>query len=359
MTQEELNDLGIHSLRNIARKAGVHSPTTKKKEELIFEIIEISEGRQKPHVPKSNQGRPPKREGLGVASGLMHGIPYSALQSSAGAFRQAPLDFSYDDFKTIKGYVEIVEHNAALLWIRKGTKYESCYIPSSFVESYNLLAGDLLNAKIGMADNQLVVSDIYSINGCPINKFDRNRKSYYDDIHQMPTTNIIFEDDKFKSLNIKFGENVYFYGNNPMMNTNTMIDLLNSCKADNKIYINTTIVEKNRETLNKLKDVEFFATEITENINVVKRLVTLASERAKRIFEKGESVVVVVDDVSSLSMLGDEMASARNVMSLTKNSANGSISIFAVMSKDNGISIFERLADKKYLVEEHNLFIIE
>lgn len=359
MTQEELNDLGIHSLRNLARKSGVHSPTTKKKEELIFEIIEINEGRQQPYVSKTKQGRPPKHDGISLAGSLLRGIPFSALQTNAGAFKQVQIDFSYDDFKTIQGYVEIVEHNAALLWIRKGTIYESCYIPSSFVEAYNLLTGDMLLTKISMEDNQLVVSDIFNINGCPINKFNKFRESYYASAHVAPEKKIVFKSLRYSNLDIRFGENIYFYGNDNYNNTKTIIDMLKSSNADNKIYINTTIVEKNRNCLEMLDGVEIFATDITEDINVTKRLISIAAERAKRLYEMGESVIIAVDDVSSLGLAGDDLSCARNIMALTKYNGNGSIGIFAIMSKDNKISIFERLADKRYSIENEKLFILD
>lgn len=358
MTREELNELGIHSLRNLARKSGVHSPTTKKKEELIYEIIEIDEGRQQPYISKTKQGRPPKRDGMNMAGSLLHGIPYSAFQSS-GAFKQNSIDFSYEDFQTIQGYVEIVEHNAALLWIRKGTKYESCYIPSSFVEAYNLLTGDLLLTKIGVADNQLVVNDIFNINGCPINKFNKNRSSYYLSSHVAPENKIVFKDPKFNNLDIRFGENVYLYGNNNAKNTEVLTNLINNSNADKKIYINTTIVEKNRQCLNNLENVEIFATDITEDINVTKRLIYIASERAKRLYEMDQSVIIAVDDISSLALTGEDLSCARNIMSLTKNNNKGSIGIFAIMSKENKYSIFERLADKRVAIENEGLFLID
>lgn len=358
MTQEELNELGIHSLRNLARKSGVHSPTTKKKEELIYEIIEINEGRQQPYVSKTKQGRPPKRDGASMSGSLLHGIPYSAMQAGV-SFKQSPIEFSYEDFNTIQGYVEIVEHNAALLWIRKGTKYESCYIPSSFVEAYNLITGDMLLTKIGVTDNQLIVSDIYNVNGCPINKFNKERMSYYLSSHVESDKNIDFKDAKFDALDIKFGENIYLYGNNNSKNTEILTNLINRANVDKKIYINTTIVEKNRQFLNKLDGVEIFATEITEDINVTKRLIYIAAERAKRLYEMGESVIIAVDDVWSLGLAGDDLSCARSIMSLTKNNGVGSIGIFAIMSKDNKFNIFERLADKRFSIENEGLFLID
>ncbi|MCQ2564441.1 MAG: hypothetical protein MJ152_01080, partial [Clostridia bacterium] len=60
MTREELNELSIFALRELARRAGVASPTSKKKEELIVGILDITEGRAMPNIAKTKQGRPPK-----------------------------------------------------------------------------------------------------------------------------------------------------------------------------------------------------------------------------------------------------------------------------------------------------------
>ena len=224
-------------------------------------------------------------------------------------------------------------------------------------EAYSLLTGDLLLTKIGMTDNQLVVTDIFNINGCPINKFNKDRNNYYLSSHVTPETNMVFQNDKFNGLNIKFGENVYMYGNNNMKNTEILTEMINSSNAEKKIYINTTIVEKNRHYLNDLKDVEIFATDITEDVNITKRLIFIAAERAKRLYEMDQSVIIAVDDVASLALTGDDLSCARNVMSLTKNN-KGSISVLAIMSKDNKFNMFERLADKRLNIENEHIFLI-
>lgn len=53
-----LESLGIHELRIKGRSVGVKSPASKKKEELIDDILSIEEGRVSAH--KTNRGRPPK-----------------------------------------------------------------------------------------------------------------------------------------------------------------------------------------------------------------------------------------------------------------------------------------------------------
>lgn len=57
---EFYDDFNIYELRNIAREKGVKLPTTKKKKELIEEIIKLDSGIIKPYVKKTKQGRPRK-----------------------------------------------------------------------------------------------------------------------------------------------------------------------------------------------------------------------------------------------------------------------------------------------------------
>lgn len=56
-----LRQASIFELRNIAREMGVISPTIYKKETLIEKILKIMNGEEKPQMPKSRQGRPPKK----------------------------------------------------------------------------------------------------------------------------------------------------------------------------------------------------------------------------------------------------------------------------------------------------------
>lgn len=64
MTKEyyNLEMLRIHELRDLARKMGVKSPTTLKREELIQEINKIMQGEAKPYIKANKQGRPARNQ---------------------------------------------------------------------------------------------------------------------------------------------------------------------------------------------------------------------------------------------------------------------------------------------------------
>lgn len=63
-TEEQLEKIGltqkigVHELRTLARDRGVEKPTTKTKEQIYADLIEIAEGRMTPAKP-STRGRPP------------------------------------------------------------------------------------------------------------------------------------------------------------------------------------------------------------------------------------------------------------------------------------------------------------
>ena len=61
-SEYDLYMTSIFDLRNIARSLGIISPTTLKKEDLISKIIKIQNGEETPQMPKSRQGRPPKKQ---------------------------------------------------------------------------------------------------------------------------------------------------------------------------------------------------------------------------------------------------------------------------------------------------------
>ena len=111
---EQLNELSIFALRELARRTGVNSPTSKKKQQLIDDIIAINNGVKKPHIPKTKQGRPPKTFGYDV-SNIFAGNNQSAPTFS----KSATLNQTGEEFKNItsaevEGIVEIISGNIGI-----------------------------------------------------------------------------------------------------------------------------------------------------------------------------------------------------------------------------------------------------
>ena len=355
MLEKQLNELNIYALRELARSTGVVSPTSKKKDELINEIIAIKTGKQQPQFAKVRQGRPPKGGNYNFQNiDKDYEYPRSTLTNIL-KLNQETAVYESGESSTISGYVELLENGSALLWVNKETSHIAYFIPNSILASYKLKMGDFIIASAETTVDQKVVKELLTINGCPITKFNNKRKNYSDIEHVLPAKCINFTNNNLDSLNIKFGESVYLYGNNNNANTMAIVELLNNAKADDKLYINISLADKNKIFLKGLKAEKFIAN-LTDDVEKIKRVLCLAIERAKRSLEAGRNVIVAVDDVLSVASVDtSEMTVAKTLMSLTKCSKSGSVTLVSIMSNASNLSLLEKLADVRLKVEDNKL----
>lgn len=341
--ENKLNELNIFALRDFARRTGVTSPTSKKKEELIKEIVEILSGEKQPKQNRTKQGRPPKVFGYEFSNVFN-------VQSLTGiTLNQKTETYSTDDIKTVVGYVELVNNNSALLWVNENLNNQTFFIPSEVVMKQKLRNGDRVVAEVVVEENQCRVKNIFSVNGVP--QSQQEERMMFETFSHVPTqTKIEFVSKALKGLNLCVGENVYFYGNNNSENTKTMIELLNNCKIENKIYVNISLTTKNKNVLQNLKNAELFVANITDEISVSKRVINLAIERAKRVLEIGEKCVLVIDDMLSISEIENSQL-MKNLASLSMESDNGgAITLMCVMPNES-LTQIEKLADKRFEIE--------
>ena len=346
MLEQNLNELNIFALRDLARRTGVNSPTSKKKEQLIKEIVEIISGEKKPQETKSKQGRPPKVFGYDFANDFSNQLSLgeSVPSLSKQTLNQNVVEVKQEDVITVAGWIEMVNNNSALLWVEKNFKNENYFVSSEVMKNLQVKMGDRVVAEISADDGSKVVKKIFSINDCPVKQPSHKRVDYENIEHNLPSKVLKFKNADYENLNLMVGENVYVYGSNNNDNTKKIIDMLNSCKIENKIYINVSIAEKNKIFLKSLQCSEKFLSNITDENDISKRVVLLAIERAKRILEVNENVLVVVDDISSVMGVNENLV--KNLVSITKDGGNGSITLLAVMPGYE-INQVEKLADRR------------
>ncbi len=345
---EDLNKLNIFNLRELARDTGVASPTSKLKEQLITEIIEIREGRRERHVAKTKQGRPPKSSKFEFVKLFTNNIP-----STSAVLRQERPNYIHADSSILSGFLEVFENGTARM-IVEGYTDNYYYLDSDLLRNYSLKTGDKIVAELATKNDQTYVKDIYNINGDPVTEIVETRLNYYDFSHEIVPTPI---DVKGCELNISRGDNVYFYGGNNLNNSQMLISILNGMTNVKKIYLNISLTEKNKAIVRTIKDAEMFVANLTDSLDIGKRVLMLATEHAKRMFERGENVVIVVDDLLSVSAVEDaDLGSTKELISLAKNTKdNGSITILAIMSKHDRLAWAERLADQKYNISASNI----
>lgn len=357
MIENKLNELNIFALRDLARKTGVSSPTSKKKEDLIKEIIEIMSGEKQPSQSKTKQGRPPKVFGYDVANVFKNSLSGSGESLGYKRFNQEAVEYQDSDITTVSGWLELVNNNSALLWVENNLQMETYFISSKLLSNYEVKMGDKVVAEIVVNENQKLIKDIFSINDCPILKLPKKRNNYENVANKIPNQKINFNSIEYSNLNLQHGENIFIYGRNNNDNTMAVVDLLNDSKIDTKLYVNISLAGKNKIYLSNLKHTENFVANIMDETDVAKRVVSLAIERAKRSFETGENVLIVVDDMTSvLGVERDGLKLIKSLATLAKESKNGSITLIAVMPEKN-LNQIEKLADKRLHVENKNLIV--
>ena len=351
MLEQNLNELNIFALRDLARRTGVGSPTSKKKEELIREIKEIISGEKQPQVAKSKQGRPPKIFGYNFANVFNANSGEIVANLSRQTLNQAKVDYINADMTTVAGWLELVNNNSALLWVEKNYKIDNYFVPSEVINGMQVKFGDRIVAEVSLDQNVKVVKKIFSVNSCPILHMPDVREKYENVDHRLPNRKLDFDKPSYSALDLKIGENIYFYGTNNNSNTITIVDMLNSCQIENKLYVNVSVAEKNKIFLSSLSGVEKLTANITDEIDMARRIVMLATERAKRILEEGEDVLIVVDDIASIIGVDrDDLNLVKNLVSITKEGGQkGSITLLAVMPNEN-INQIEKLADRRFRI---------
>lgn len=360
MTEQELNDLSIFALRELARSTGVHSPTSKRKDELIKGILDITEGRVKPQATTSKQGRPPKNHGYAFAELVLQGKNNETNNRfTTNLTLNQEVLFTNGENDSLNGIVEIVNNTTAYLCVRGEFGFNRVNIPFAFVHEYGLKDGDYIFVKLDTVNK--IITDILNINNCPAKRYKPLERGYADFKHAFLNKNIMFTEEELNKFDIKLGESVYLYGANNNANTEAIIRLLNSAIADKKIYVNTSVADKNIGLLDKIENAELFTARFTDNLDTARRIVKLATERAKRLMEQGENVIIAIDDVLSVAGVDtQDLPITKGLVSLTKATTDaGTISVFAIISSDRGCSLFEKLADKRIKVVDHQLFIMD
>lgn len=361
MTEEQLNNLNVYELRSLARRIGVGAPTTKVKRRLIREILDISSGKQAKHVAKTRQGRPPKNfVGIGLTNVITEANTQYADHMPARYFAlaQNTPKFTVGDVTNITGYVEYLPNHTAVIRPHDLTSNECIILPVDMADKYKLRAGDIVSCDFDPAtmDTPAVCKEVLSVNNCPILEYSPIRPDYFDIRHIRPSENVIFKDDRFASLDIKHGQTIYVYGIDNNDSTISLINLISAVNKSRKLYINPAIVEKNKGYLDELYGVEKFISPIVADRDATRRILTLAINRARRIIESGERVVVVIDDVQTIASMDEDLYITKNLLSLTKCADSGSVTVIALMPNDGEINtMFGKLCDAKYTIDNDNL----
>lgn len=168
----QLENLGVHDLRNIARMWGVPSPTLLKKEKLINSIIQIMSG-EKIFTIKNKAGRPVKNKLMarGFQEDLLPKelINFAEQRNKDNILIDRFLPFAQNDENELTSIMEakqgyLVKHNQDFYFCT--SEDVLVYIPDVLVAQFGLMVGDYLSVIASGVNgkNYFVARDIEKVN---------------------------------------------------------------------------------------------------------------------------------------------------------------------------------------------------
>ncbi len=319
---EYIEKLRIHELRDYARKLGVGSPTTMKKEELLSNILEIvsSKGLQNTNNNekegldffalltaenssilsdlldgnKKSKSAMLIKKGANADNGIldtnnMEPFTYSLGQNSA--------EYGSDDVVSLCGYVDIHTNGYGILRCEGFVPNDiDAFFTSALVKKYNLKKGMFIagNAKYVIEGKPRVLYEITEIQDKAAHKNSEN----FDDFVINGLGEELYLDKH--NLKIKLGERQYISS----ASLDELVTLGYDIVEENSSYVKLINIkskpEDNYKSDGKLEiiNVPFSKTEI-EVINTV----DLVLERVKREYELGKSNVVIIYNFCELIRL--------------------------------------------------------
>ena len=167
----QLENLGVHDLRNIGRMWGVPSPTLMKKEQLIDAIVQVMSG-EKTFAIKSRAGRPVKNKLMGrFQEGLLPKelINFAERRNKDSILSDRFLPFANGEESDFSGGVGcksgyLVKHNQYYYFCAQDDVV--VHVPDVLVAQFGLVIGDYIKAIISSASkkNYYLARDIEEIN---------------------------------------------------------------------------------------------------------------------------------------------------------------------------------------------------
>lgn len=314
---------GIYELRKIGRDIGVKSPTSLKKEDLIFQILQIVKGNSVPLSSGNRRGRPPK-EMSDTKTVLDQIIPninqeknyvfnnensFENLNAFISRYQKDSLeDFKPEQEYAILGVFDTLD-NAGYIKDKKDYSYTKViFVSENQIKENNLKKGDLVCAvgrvvhpkkmSILIKVMQVNCQDSWSDRKC----FDRllldvpsgeyNTNTFYindQKLHALIPTN------KGSRNLIKIKERKMYFNN-----------LYNLALAYAKqkdvsvVCLFLEVLPEHKLILKDIDNVEVFYTLFDALPSQHIEMVNLVIERVKRLAEMKRSVIFIVDDIGKI-----------------------------------------------------------
>jgi transcription termination factor Rho len=235
---------------------------------------------------------------------------------------------------TAEGMVEVTNDNQMFLrWPRysfKPTPEDVC-IPRGYVQRFGLRPGHLVTARIRSPRDKerwMMVDSVLAIEGIPPERWEEP-KSFDNLTALFPDTRIILENNVTRSLSARAVDLVTPLGRGqralivaPPRGGKTMImkDIAKSIRASSpEIRVILLLIDERPEEVTDLKrdvDADIYSSTFDENSARHIQVAEMVIERAKRLVELGQHVVIMLDSITRLARgYNNAMPSKGRIMS--------------------------------------------
>lgn len=317
-----LDNLGIFQLRELAREIGVHLPTTLRKQDLIKKIKEIASGESYPVFVNTKKGRPPKQYQT-FKQDNTSGKEYDYLNwgKNIVPYAQSPISIykmsdnltfvlderKYTNISQFSGIVSIDEQGNAR--IHEGELCEIgerriARVEAPVIKKFDLRDGDRVVGRVGeniRGESGLSLFDVTEING----KEPGFSRANFAEEKAMPAVDLIKTQipiTKYISPLAK-GQRVLVYSKDRYVPKQFMHELASEiAKVQKVIYL--TLDEQPENYYNPTNsNMEFILCPFDLSVDRQLYILEIALNRAKRLAEQGEDVVVLIEDLYTAAKL--------------------------------------------------------
>lgn len=316
LTFQLLDKQHLTILREIGRVIGVKASTAKNKETLIRDILDVQNG-VIPPVPYSGRGAPPKIK-VDISEFLEpedYGGSYDDDEESDCkelSFRDAK---SSDGTNVAEGVLE--QHSSGYGFFRT-RNYENgkndVYVSVQNIKRYRLKRGDLVRCtyKLTREGDSVAMQEVISVNGKSLSEI-KNRKDFDELIPYYPTERLKLEtDDEDFTLRtidlispVGMGQRGLIVAP-PKTGKTTILKKIAGAIEKNypDVKLIILLVDERPEEVTDIKrsvkgEVVFSTFDETSEHHV--RAAELVSNRAKRLVEDGQNVVILLDSITRLA----------------------------------------------------------
>ena len=357
-TQDNIRELTIHKLREIARNIGVKAPTTKKRDELIDEILKIQNGELMPYNPTKKVGRPAKLQEIEIAN-IEQAILCFDNENDANSLSFCDSRDSYEidtkkKYFQTQGFLFSPDAKEHYLMDYQGnrTLQRVAWIPNKLIDKNRMRVGNFLTIQAinRITTTMPMASMILEIEGQPFKGFKREL---------FETKSTCLDNQYYFScagLDLNYGERILFSGNKFEI-VNLVLNLLNQnydyCQSIILLALNCT-PDKAKE-LAEQKNMTVFTSLFSDTSETQYTAYKLAFEHAKRQSELGKRAILVVTDLDKLydNLIMNEESknmSLKSLYGLARNFEDvGSLTVIGTCSNE----FYEHTKDFKDYIDAH------